>query len=143
MLDQEVSLRSITRDNVRALCRLKARPGQLAFTVPPSISIAEATYFDEYRIHAIYLGEAPVGIVMLSIAPDRAVIERLFIDALSQRAGVGSAVVMELAERFPALFVKVVNLPGSPIVFWQKVGFALTPEIVDQHVVLKFSHSHR
>lgn len=143
MSDQAISLRDVTRENVRALCRLKAKPGQLAFTVHPAISIAEANYFDEYWIQAIYKDEVPIGIVMLSSDASRAVIERLFIDALSQRTGIGSAVVRELAERFPQLFVKVVNLPGSPISFWQKAGFVLTPEIVKQHVVLQFHHSDR
>ncbi len=143
MANEAISLRDITRENVRHACRLKAKPGQLAFTVAPAISIAESHYFDEYWIQAIYLGETLAGIVMLSMERHRTIIERLFIDALLQHHGIGKSVVSILAQRFPVLLVKVVDLPGSPIEFWQKAGFIQTTETAKQHVVLEFHRSDR
>ena len=47
MAEPEVSLREITADTVREICRLRVAPGQEGFVAPVAESIAEA-YFSRW-----------------------------------------------------------------------------------------------
>jgi hypothetical protein len=43
--EPEVSLREITADTVREICRLRVAPGQEGFVAPVAVSIAEAYFW--------------------------------------------------------------------------------------------------
>jgi diamine N-acetyltransferase len=60
-----VSLREVTADTVRAICRLAVKPGQEGFVAPNPVSIAQAHFTPWAWFRAIYTDETPVGFVML------------------------------------------------------------------------------
>ena len=68
----EVTLREVTGDTVRAVCRLQVGPGQERFVASNAISIAEAYFEPKAWFRAIYAGEEPVGFVMLYDDPGEA-----------------------------------------------------------------------
>ena len=94
-----VSLREVTRETLRAVCKLDA--GDDATQVAPNaVSIAEASFYDEAWFCAIYDNDALVGFVMLydpTLAEDPEdpdfFLWRLMIDKAHQRKGLGHAAV--------------------------------------------------
>ena len=94
-----VSLKAVTRETVRAVCKLDA--GDDATQVAPNaVSMAEASFYDEAWFRAIYEDDALVGFVMLydpTLAekpeePDF-FLWRLMIDQAHQRKRLGHAAV--------------------------------------------------
>jgi hypothetical protein len=61
MEEPEVSLREITADTVREICRLRVAPGQEGFVAPVAESIAEAYFSPLAWFRAVYAGDTPVG----------------------------------------------------------------------------------
>jgi diamine N-acetyltransferase len=94
-----VSLKEVTRESVRAVCKLDAGDGATQ-VAPNAVSIAEASFCDEAWFRAIYDDDALVGFVMLydpTLAekpeePDF-FLWRLMIDKAHQRKGLGHAAV--------------------------------------------------
>lgn len=74
-MSDEVELREITRDTVRAICALEVDEPQKGLVAPNAISIAQAYFYDEAWFRAICARGEPVGFVMicdptLSSAPE-------------------------------------------------------------------------
>lgn len=94
-----VSLKQITRETVRAVCKLDAGDGATQ-VAPNAVSMAEASFYDEAWFRAIYEDDTLVGFVMLSDStlaekseePDF-FLWRLMIDKAHQRKGLGHAAV--------------------------------------------------
>jgi len=61
----QVSLREITAETVRTITQLSVAPDQNQFVAPNAVSLAQALFAPEAWYRAIYLGEEPVGFVML------------------------------------------------------------------------------
>jgi diamine N-acetyltransferase len=144
-----VSLREITADTVRAVCRLVAEPP--GFVAPNALSIAQAYFHPEAWFRAVYADDEPVGFVMLSdssrLAEPPAELEvglwRFMIDARHKRRGYGRAalalVIGELRRAHPELrrFVtSCVPGPGTPRPFYESMGFVATGEMDDDEEVL-------
>ena len=93
MGEPEVSLREITADTVREVCRLRVAPGQEGFVAPVAESIAEAYFSPLAWFRAVYAGDTPVGFVMLEddAASRQYFLWRLLIDARHQGKGYGRA----------------------------------------------------
>ena len=94
-----VSLREVTRDTLRSVCRLDAGDGATQ-VAPNAVSIAEASFYDEAWFRAIYDDDALVGFVMLydptlSEKPEEPdfFLWRLMIDKAYQCRGLGHAAV--------------------------------------------------
>src|SRR5687767_15204788 len=107
----QITLREITADTVRAICKLVEHPpGYLA---PNSVSIAQAYFHPEAWFRAIYLDDEPVGFVMLEdtslLTPPPAEPEvslwRFMIDVKHKRRGYGRAalslVIDDVRRRHP------------------------------------------
>ena len=62
---QKVTLRRITRRNYRRIIGLKVKPEQKALIASNAVSMADAYFYREAWMRAIYLGEIPIGFVML------------------------------------------------------------------------------
>ena len=62
----EISLREVTRENFWAICNLKVHPSQEEYVATNVVSIAEAYFSKTAWLRAIYLGEVPIGFIMLS-----------------------------------------------------------------------------
>lgn len=68
-----VSLREIAADTVRAIIGMPLADSQKSFLAPNATSLAQTLFAPEAWYRAIYLGEAPLGFLMLedqSIRPE-------------------------------------------------------------------------
>lgn len=138
-----VSLREITRDTVRPICRIEVAPEQRRFVASIAVSIAEAHYSPEAWYRAIYAGEEPVGFVMLSILPDRPeyAVWRFLIGTGHQGKGYGSAAMRLVIEHVRSLGAAELLLgyvpgEGEPRAFYEKLGFAPTGAVEDGEIVM-------
>jgi diamine N-acetyltransferase len=133
-----VELRAVTRETVRAVCKLDAGDGgrQVA---PNAVSIAEAHFSPEAWFRAVHANDELVGFVMLydhtlAEAPEERefYLWRLMIDRAHQGKGYGRAAVERLinhvrsrpgAERLLVSHVKQAERLGG---FYAALGFAYT-----------------
>lgn len=99
-----ISLKEVTRETVRAVCKLDAGDGgqQVA---PNSVSMAQASFYPEAWFRAIYEDDVPVGFVMLNDPTlteqpeeENFFLWRLMVDQRHQRKGIGQAAVRLLIE---------------------------------------------
>ena len=132
-----VSLREITADTVVAITRLAVADDQKGFVAPNAVSLAQALFTPEAWYRAIYLGDTPVGFVMLEDEslqlppPEQPEIGvwRFMIDARHQaRASAGSAAVRHRAGTGPQALREARALlrsrPGCPEPFYLGSAFA-------------------
>jgi diamine N-acetyltransferase len=141
-------LKEVTRDTVRAVCRLDAGDGgkQVA---PNAVSIAEAYFYDEAWFRAISADDTLVGFVMLydptlTDKPDEPdfYLWRLMIDKSHQGRGYGRQAVELLVEhvrtRPGAQRLIVSHTKGvEPLArFYQALGFVYTGAEDDGELVM-------
>ncbi|MCK5052605.1 MAG: GNAT family N-acetyltransferase [Candidatus Cloacimonetes bacterium] len=144
-----VSLREISRENIKGILMLKVTPEQKKF-YPRSnrYSIAEGHYpadDDPVWMRAIYADETPVGFLMTSEAPDKGMyfLWRLMIDAKHQGKGYGYRAVKLLIKRIEMsgnakeIITSHLKHDGDAGSFYQKLGFNYTGELMegDEHVM--------
>ncbi len=145
-----VHLREITDDNRDAVRALRVRRDQKQFVASVSKSLKQAAQHPEanpwYR--AVYVGDEPVGFVMLSWKPPagpykgRHFIWRLLVDKRHQGRGIGRETLTQIATLVRAdgateLLTSYDPGEGEPWPFYQKFGFEPTGEIDDGEVVLR------
>jgi diamine N-acetyltransferase len=154
--DAEVSLREITADTVRAICRLTDTllPPRKYFVAPNAVSIAQAYFQPKAWFRAIYADETPVGFVMLyddpeGEPPDNEPVYFLWRFMIAQqhqgkdfgRQAIG--LLVDYAKTRPGakeLEASCGEGPGSPEGFYRKLGFERSGKMYDDEVgiVLKF-----
>ena len=146
-----VSLREITADTVLAIVRLEVAEAQKGFVAPNAISLAQALFAPEAWYRAIYLGDTPVGFVMLddqsqSLPPPEHPeigVWRFMIDARHQGQGIGRAALnlvidqVRSRRRFARLELSYVPGPGCPEPFYLGLGFRPTGRVDGEEVVLE------
>ena len=140
-MDLAVGLREITDENRDSVIALSVAPVQERFvgTVLEALRDAAETPEGNPWFRAIYLGEQPVGFVMLSwdVEPDPPRIIgpwflwKLIVDQEYQRQGIGGEVVRLIAEIVrsegaESLLTSYVEGEGSPGGFYERVGFTPT-----------------
>jgi diamine N-acetyltransferase len=139
-----IQLREITKENFKAILRLKVAPTQEKFVASNAISIAEAHFYPENSwFRAIYYDETPVGFLMLDDQPQKSLyfLWRFMIDASQQGKGYGREAIKLLVQHVAtrpnatALFVSYVPSEGGPALFYQKLGFVPTGEIEEGEIV--------
>lgn len=141
----EVTLREITAETVRAICRLDTRPDQRAYVAPNSFSIAQAHFEPRAWFRAIYADETPVGFVMLIDDPDTPeyFLWRFMIDADHQGKGYGRRaldLVVDYVRGRPGareLRSSYVRGAGGPQGFYRRYGFVETGELEEAEVVIR------
>ena len=141
-----ISLREITKDNLRDIFKLRVAPEQERFVATNAISIAQA-YFDRdvAWFRAIYANDTPVGFLMLHDEPaDRKYyLWRFMVDHRFQGQGYGAQaleqVIAYVRQRPGAheLLTSVVPGEGSPGSFYEKLGFAYTGEMDEGERVMR------
>lgn len=145
----QVSLREVTRDSVRAICRLDVGAGQRGNVAPNAVSIAQA-YFqrDVAWFRGIYAGDEPVGFVMLydPSAADKPeepdfFLWRLMIDEQFQGKGYGRRAVELLIDHVRArgatqLLVSHVTAAEELRRFYTSLGFVYTGQEEDGELVM-------
>jgi diamine N-acetyltransferase len=140
-----VSLREVTGETVRAICRLEVRPEQRGFVAPNAVSIAQAYFEPRAWFRAVYADETPVGFVMLHDDPEKPeyYLWRFMIDAEHQGRGYGRAALDLLVEHVRSrpgatdLFSSYVPGDGSPGPFYLRYGFVETGELEEDEVVIR------
>ena len=143
----EVTLREVTADTVRAVCRLQVAPGQDRFVAANAVSIAQAYFEPKAWFRAIYAAEDPVGFVMLYDDPDKPeyYLWRLMIAGEHQRKGYGREALRQLVEHVRArpgareLLTSTVPGEGGPRPFYESGGFVATGEVDDGEEVLRLA----
>jgi diamine N-acetyltransferase len=126
-----ISLREITAESVRTICRLSVADNQAHFVASNAVSIAEAHFTPTAWFRAVYADETPVGFVMLDERPewDYVYIWRLMIDQRYQKLGFGRRVLQMVEERARGgvgatrLELSCVQEPGGPQPFYESLGF--------------------
>lgn len=132
--DSIVTLREITGETVRTICRLEVSESQKGFVAPNAVSIAEAYFEPKAWFRSIYADETPVGFVMLYDDPEGAeyFLWRFMVAAPYQGLSYGRRgleLVIDYVRSRPdarALFTSYVPGEGSPLGFYLKQGFVET-----------------
>lgn len=142
-----VTLRAITKETVRTICRLSDTlpPAQQKMVAPNAVSIAQA-YFEEHAwFRAIYAGEEPVGFVMLYDDPEEQeyFLWRLMIAYPHQGKGYGRQALRLLVEHVRTrpdateLLTSYVPVEGGPGPFYERLGFVPTGDMIGEEVVTR------
>jgi diamine N-acetyltransferase len=141
-----ISLREITKENLRNILGLKVAPEQERFVASNAVSIAQA-YFDRdiAWFRAIYASDTPVGFVMLHDEPAerKYYLWRFMVDHRYQKLGYGARAlnqVIEYVRQRPGAhecLTSVVPGEGSPGFFYEKLGFAYTGDIDEGERVMR------
>jgi len=132
-----VSLREITAETVRSICKLKVSEAQNRFVAPVAISIAQAYFEPKAWFRAIYAGETPAGFVMIYDDPEKPsyFLWRFLLDSRYQRMGFGQKAIQLLVDYVRTrpnaveLLVSYVPEEGGPGPFYKKLGFLPTGEM--------------
>lgn len=143
--DAVVTLRPITKDNLRAVLRLKVAPEQEQFVASNPVSLAQAHFSKEAWYRAIYADETPVGFIMLADAPvdQEYYLWRLMIDQRYQRLGFGRQAVKLLIDYVKSrpgateLLVSHGEGEGNPGPFYDSLGFEYTGDENDGELVMR------
>lgn len=145
-LNDIVTLREITKQNLNDILGLKVAPHQEQFVASNAVSLAQA-HFEPVLpwFRAIYAGEVPVGFVMFEYNATERVyfLWRFMIDAGYQRRGYGQQALELLFEHIKtlpgadALYTSCVPGDGSPGPFYEKMGFAYTGDEDDGELVMR------
>ena len=149
----QVSLREITAETVRAVMQLAVADDQNRFVAPNAWSLGQALFSPEAWYRAIYCEEEPVGFVMLSdqsrvvpiVENPKVEVWRFMVDARHQHKGIGRAAMRLIIEHvrrrglFRALGISCVPGEGSPEQFYRSLGFRPTGEVDDGEIVMTLS----
>jgi diamine N-acetyltransferase len=145
--DATVTLREVTAETVRTICRLTVHPHQTGFVTPNAISIAEAHFSPLAWFRAIYADDTPVGFVMLEDNPERQeyFLWRYMIAGEHQGKGFGRRaleLVIDHVRTRPgatALDTSYVPGEGSPRDFYARLGFVETGEMEEDERVMRLA----
>jgi diamine N-acetyltransferase len=131
----DVELREITRDTVRAICKLEVAEDQRGFVAPNAISIAEAHYEPKHWLRAIYADGEPAGLVLTYEDPggEGYYLWRFMVADGFQRRGIGRRAMELLLDRWRSLGATQASLsviPGNDgaTALYESLGFRLTGE---------------
>jgi diamine N-acetyltransferase len=147
-----VTLREVTADTVRQVCRLGVTTEQASYVAPNAISIAQAYFEPAAWFRAVCVGDEPVGFAMLydptrAAAPDDGPgvcwLWRFMIDAMQQRHGYGDAAMTLLIAHVRTLpgvhTFRLSFVPGtdSPRDFYVRHGFRETGAVDGDEIVME------
>ena len=143
--DSTVSLREVTADTVRMICRLDVSEEQKHFVAPNAVSIAQAYFEPKAWFRAIYADETPVGFVMLFDDPDEPLyfLWRYMIDVRYQKLGFGKKamdLLLEYVRSRPAAKEMTLSChPGEdgPEPFYRRYGFTPTGRMLGDEAEMR------
>ena len=145
--DAVVTLREITGETVRTICKLSDTlpEEQNRMVAPNAVSIAEAHFAEHAWFRAIYAEETPVGFVMLWDDHEKAeyYLWRFMIAAPYQRCGYGRRALERLIDyvrtrpNATELRASYVPMDGGPEGFYHRLGFEETGEVMHGERVIR------
>ncbi len=142
-----VSLREITSETVRPICKLSDTLSEThkKMVAPNAVSIAEA-YFEKCAwFRAIYADDTPVGFVMLHDNPEKAeyFLWRMMISGQYHGMGFGKKAMLQIIDHVKSrpgatvLLTSCVPGEGSPEGFYLNLGFKNTGELDEGEMILR------
>lgn len=145
MSSDDVTLREVTAETVREVCRLEVAPEQRGFVAPNAVSIAQAHFEPKAWFRAVYAGEEPVGFVMLFEDTEKAeyYLWRFMVAAGHQGKGYGKRALDLVVERIRGLpgakELRTSYVPGEagPRDFYLRYGFEETGEVDEGERVIR------
>jgi diamine N-acetyltransferase len=140
-----ISLRQVTAETVRTICRLDVSEEQKHYVAPNSVSIAQAYFEPKAWFRAIYADETPVGFIMLYDDPGepKYILWRFMIDARYQKRGFGRCaldLLIDYVQSRPGareLFLTCVPGQVGPQSFYRKYGFKSTGKMIGDEVEMR------
>jgi diamine N-acetyltransferase len=140
-----VSLREVTAETLRDICRLDVSEEQKHFVAPNAVSIAQAHFEPKAWFRAIYADESPVGFLMLYDDPEEPhyFLWRYMIDVRWQKLGFGKRAMDLLLEhvrtRPGARELTLSCHPGEdgPEPFYRRYGFTLTGRMLGDEAEMR------
>ena len=143
--NQPITLKEISADTIWPIMNLAVANGQRSYVAPNANSIAEAYFSKEAWFRGIYLGDQPVGFVMLYADTEKPeyFLWRLMIDKDHQGNGYGYQAMTQIIDHVKSLpeakELKTSYVPGdgNPSPFYHKLGFEETGEILEGEHVLR------
>jgi len=150
--EPQVTLREVTAEDLYAILALEVTEPQREYVAANAKSIAEAHFHPEAWFRAIYLGDQPVGFLMLhdeSLRPEPRqsgyyFLWRLMVDTSHQGRGIGRRAVTLLVEHVRTrpdaheLLTSFHPGPHSPEGFYMKLGFFPTGRKIGDETELRF-----
>ena len=140
----DVELREITRDTVRAVCKLEVAEDQRGFVAPNAVSIAEAHYEPKHWMRAIYADGEPAGFVLTYEDPggEGYYVWRFMVADGVQRRGVGRRAMELLLDRWRELGateakLSVIRGNDGAIGLYESLGFRLTGDEEHGELVMR------
>ncbi len=127
----DLTLRDVSRSNVRTICDLKLAEGQQDLVAPAAFTVAEGHYEPGAVLKAVYVGEDPVGVLLVQTEGRDPHVARFMIDASWQKRGVGRQAVGLLVALLSDAGWQTLETSFVPVAlgaegFWQRCGFADT-----------------
>ena len=137
-----VTLRPVTRANVRAVCDQRLGDHQERLVAPAAFTVAEGHYEPGAMLRAIYAGEQPVGVLLVEVETGTPYLVRFMIDAGHQGGGIGREAVARLvaalgAAGWDALETSFLPVEGGAEGFWRRCGFEDTGRTVHGEPVFR------
>jgi diamine N-acetyltransferase len=149
--DATISLREITKDNIRAVLNLHVDASQRSFVADNARSLAQAGLEPKAWTRAIYADDTPVGFVMNFEDQEKPTyyLWRYMVDYRYQGMGFGKRALELIIDRVKTLpnaaayYLSYVPAPHGPRDFYTKLGFVETGEVHGDEIemVLKFANS--
>ena len=141
--DETVSLRPVTRANVRTICDLELADSQRRLVAPSAYTVAEGNYEPGAGLRAIYRGDRPVGVLLVKLETGTPYLVQFMVDAQHPRAGVGRRAVELLVDELRAAGWSVLETSHArgadgPGALWRHCGFEPTGrELHDEPVLMR------
>ena len=158
--EDDLRLVEIDVHNYELVLRLKLAEGQQRFVASNAVSLVQGHYHDGAWFRAVYLGDEPVGFVMLHDPRDETVerearghsfdpedkvpddglfIWRLMIDRAHQGRGIGRRLIDLLAKLarangFSRLYLSYEDAEGGPGPFYARCGFVKTGRMIEDEI---------
>ena len=137
-----VTLRPVTRANVRAVCDLRLADHQERLVAPAAFTVAEGPYEPGALLRAIYAGEQPAGVLLVKVETGTPYLVRFMVDAGHQGGGIGREAVARLVEALGAAGWHALETSFLPVEdgaegFWRRCGFEDTGRTVHGEPVFR------
>lgn len=142
---ETINLKEISADTIWPIMNLEVADHQSSFVAPNAHSFAEAYFSKEAWFRGIYLGDKPVGFVMVYEDQEKPeyFLWRLMIDKDEQRKGYGYQAMVLVIDHVKSL-PKATEFKtsyregdGNPSPFYYKLGFEETGEVMEGENVLR------
>jgi len=148
MAQENLTLREITKENIRAILRLAVHRDQERYVATNANSIAEAHVEPRAWFRAIYSDETPVGFILLYINVDEGeyYIWRYMIDVRHQAKGYGKAALKLIIDYVRNMYpqAEAITLSHVPenkaaAALYARLDFVYTGEIDSGEQVMRLA----